>query len=753
MRRSAAAALGALALVACSSGRHVGPKPDDGPLAIWPAAASLAPGDALAFAANRAVTWTLDESGAGALDAGGRYVAPAGAGEFHVRATDDRGQVAVAAVSVAPRALQLLAGLPGGPGSVDGVGAAAHFIAPNSLAADGLGHLFVADNSTHTVRRIELATRSIATIAGQPGLAGIQDGVATAALFRSPSGVAADASGFVYVADTDNACVRRVDTASDIVITLAGRPLPHQEGADDGIGDAATFTIPTGVALDGKGRLFVADPENNAVRALDLASHAVTTFAGAPGPGAHVDAVGTAARFRFPLYLAFDGAHTLFVADRNNQALRTIDVDTAAVGTLAALGDFPTGMAASGATVYVAFASNVAAFDAASGARTAIAGSLTASGFADGTGAAALFDHASGLALDGATLYVADRSNHVIRAIDLPTGAVTTVLGARSPGSADGAGAQARFDVPTGVAADDAGVLYVADTFNHTIREVHADGSVLTLAGTAGLAGNSDGIGAEARFNHPSGLASDGLHLYVADSDNALLRRVDLADVENLSRRGQVITFAGGASGGADGRGTAAGFVDPVGVAWDGAGHVYVADLGSSTVRAIDLESAEVSTLAGSPGVAGGSDGVGADARFDGPVGIAADRLGNLYVADAYGRVIRRVSIDDASVTTFVGEPGAIGRADGAGALARLASPGALACDGAGNLWIADALNHALRRVVARDVTTPVGRSAAGAFGVELGPLPAQLGSPTGVALLPSGELAILDENALLVVR
>ena len=118
MRRSALAC--ALALAACHAARPPGPKPDDGPLAIWPAAASLAPGDSLLFAASRAVTWSLDETGGGALDGAGYYVAPApsSAGDFHVRALDDRGQTAVSAVSVRPRALTLVAGLPGGPGSV-----------------------------------------------------------------------------------------------------------------------------------------------------------------------------------------------------------------------------------------------------------------------------------------------------------------------------------------------------------------------------------------------------------------------------------------------------------------------------------------------------------------------------------------------------------------------------------------------------------------------------------------------------------
>jgi sugar lactone lactonase YvrE len=720
---------------------------------LWPRASTVQPGDPLAFAASRAATFSVEESGGGAIDASGLYVAPAAPGVYHVLATSDAGERASAVVRVAPLALDLVAGLPGGSGSVDGGARAAHFVTPTSIAYDGRGHLFVADGATHTIRAVALGTGFVSTLAGRPGVAGFLDGVGLNAAFRSPQGVASGGDGWVYVADTDNACIRRVRVADGTVELVAGHPQPHQEGSVDGVGTDARFNIPMGVALDGAGRLFVADPENNVIRAVDLATRDATTFAGAPGPPGHVDAVGTAARFNTPLALAFDGARTLYVVDRLTQLLRTVDVETAQVGTLAMLGDFPIGLAADTKTVYVAFASNVVAFDAATGARTLVAGSTNESGFADGGGTQARFDHATGLALVAGTLYVTDGNNHVVRAIDLESGEVTTVEGALSPGAADGQRTFARFDVPVGVASDDAGTVYVADSSNHTIRAIAPDGTVTTLAGLAGAPGRSDGVGAAARFNHPSGLACDGTHLYVADSDNALIRRVDLVSVEVAGVRGQTITIAGGAHGSLDGRGLSAGFVDPFGVAWDGAGTLYITDFESHVVRALALATGEVTTIAGTPNVAGGYDGMGADARFDGPAGIAADRLGHLYVADSYGRTIRRVTLADGSVTTFVGEYTIIGGADGPGALARLAAPGWLAGDGAGNLWIADPENHAVRRVVARDVATQVGHGFDGAYGVAFGPLPAQLGSPLGLALTPAGELVILDENAVLIVH
>ncbi|MFZ2651400.1 MAG: hypothetical protein WA210_14960, partial [Burkholderiaceae bacterium] len=211
------------------------------------------------------------------------------------------------------------------------------------------------------------------------------------------------------------------------------------------------------------------------------------------------------------------------------------------------------------------------------------AGDMSGVGNVEGTGAAARFAFPLGVATDSAgNVYVADLPNHTIRKIT-PAGAVSTFAGSSgAAGSADGTGAAARFSQPGGVATDSGGNVYVADTTNHTIRKITPAGAVSTLAGSAGLNGSADGTGAAARFTFPSGVATDSAgNVYVADSFNSTIRKITPA--------GTVSTFAGsaGAFGSADGTGAAARFDGARGVATDSAGNAYVADTANHTIRKI----------------------------------------------------------------------------------------------------------------------------------------------------------------------
>ena len=210
------------------------------------------------------------------------------------------------------------------------------------------------------------------------------------------------------------------------------------------------------------------------------------------------------------------------------------------------------------------------------------------------------------------------------------TGTVRVLAGVPGGvGSVDGTGAAARFDAPWGVAVDGAGNVYVADTANRTIRKVTTAGEVTTLAGSPGQSGSADGTGAAARFYEPAGVAVDGVgNVYVADYGNSTIRKVTAAGV--------VTTMAGspGQWGSADGTGAAASFGEPEGVAVDGAGNVYVADLDNNTIRKVTAAGV-VTTLAGSPGQWGSAGGTGTAARFYYPQGVAVDSDGNVYVADS----------------------------------------------------------------------------------------------------------------------
>jgi len=321
-----------------------------------------------------------------------------------------------------------------------------------------------------------------------------------------------------------------------------------------------------------------------------------------------------------------------------------------------------------------------------------LAGQPGAAGMINATGNAALFRSPNGLAVDSeGNLFVADESNHVIRKIT-PAGVVTTFAGlALSGGNDNGTGTQARFLYPRGLTMDAGGTLYVADTFNHTIRKITSAGVVTTLAGRAGNAGATDGKGAAASFNYPVAVAIDPAgNLYVADRSNHLIRKV--------SSDGTVTTLAGtvGVSGAADGLEAAARFDNPAGIATDANGAVYVSDSYNHAIRRISPDGL-VSTLAGLPGVGGSNDGTGRNARFLYPNGLASDRYNNLYVAEGSNSTIRRIS-PTGLVTTLGGQAGYRGYADGTGAEARFHTPIAVALDAAGNLFVSDNLQFVVRK-------------------------------------------------------
>jgi sugar lactone lactonase YvrE len=237
-------------------------------------------------------------------------------------------------------------------------------------------------------------------------------------------------------------------------------------------------------------------------------------------------------------------------------------------------------------------------------------------------------------------LWVTDNERHTVIRIT-PTGEVTTVAGAADhPGVTDGASAAARLYGPTGIARDGAGCLYVSDNGTNVIRRISPAGDVSTLAGRAGESGAADGAGANARFNSPHGLAIDRTgNLYVADTDNHLIRKI--------STRGAVSTLAGapGQSGAEDGAGPHARFKSPLGVAIDRNGTLYVADSGNHTVRTISTEGV-VATLAGDAGAQGyaSRDGTGTGAHFRSPQSIAVDNDGNVYVTELGADQPRRIS-------------------------------------------------------------------------------------------------------------
>jgi sugar lactone lactonase YvrE len=321
-----------------------------------------------------------------------------------------------------------------------------------------------------------------------------------------------------------------------------------------------------------------------------------------------------------------------------------------------------------------------------------LAGQAGASGHTDGSAASARFHSPTGIAVDRSGLvYVCDTGNNTIRKI-IPNGQVSTLAGrAGMFGRGDGMAYAARLGFPFGIATDTSGSLFVADSANNAIRKIAPTGPVVTVVGRTGASGSVDGTWDAARFNFPAGVAVDDMgNIYVADSGNHTIRKIMPA--------GTVATLAGqpGSSGSVDGPGGSARFKSPFGVAVDRAGFVYVADTDNHTIRRITPDGA-VSTLAGRAGTSGSADGAGSNALFSRPQGLAVDAVGDIFVADTDNHSVRKVT-PSGQVTTLAQVPGHAQTADGVGVNARFSSPTGIAVDAAGNLYVVDAKDHTIRK-------------------------------------------------------
>jgi RHS repeat-associated protein len=276
-----------------------------------------------------------------------------------------------------------------------------------------------------------------------------------------------------------------------------------------------------------------------------------------------------------------------------------------------------------------------------SGVVTVIAGTGS-SGFVNGTGTGASFNHPVGLAIDAAgNIYVADEVNNAIRKIT-PTGLVTTLAGSGSAGAVNGTGTSASFNLPCGVAIDASGNVYVADYNNNSIRKISPTGAVSTFAGN-GAVGSANGTGTAATFNHPFSVTVDvSGNVYVADRLNNMIRKI--------TSGGVVSTLAGNTTAGsANGTGTAASFHTPTTIAVDNQGNVYVADEGNNMLRAI-TPTGVVSTLSGT-GATGSNNSIGLSATFYNPFAVTVDAFGFAYVGDYSNNLIRKVATGNFSIS------------------------------------------------------------------------------------------------------
>jgi trimeric autotransporter adhesin len=529
------------------------------------------------------------------------------------------------------------------------------------------GSLYIADAGNQAVRQVA-SDGTITTLAGA-WYAGLKGDTLTAigALLAQPQSVAVDSSGNIYIADTGNSRIRKITTDGNIN-TIAGGGTITEVGVN-GDGDKATnavLTAPVGLVVDSAGNIYFSEYIGGRIRQVD-SKGVINTIAGTGTAGFGGDGgAAKSAQFNGPRGIALDASGTLYIADSLNGRVRAFS-GTGNVSTLAGNG----GAASSG----------------------------------DGAAAVkAQLNFPRGVAVDGSgNLYIADTANNKVRVVS-PQGVISTVAGTGSAGSGGdgGAAASAQLSSPLGVAVDAKGNLYIADTGNSRVRMVSTQGVISTVAGngTAGLAGDG-GQAASAQLNLPAAVAVDSSGaLYIADYINNRVRMVSPAGV--------ISTIAGnGIAGytGDGGLGVNSGLSLPLGVAVDAAGNLYIADTGNNRIRL--LSGGVLSTVAGTGVPAYSDDSAPASASdLAAPSTVAVDSSGNLYLADATNRV--RVVTKNGRIATVAGSGVAGYSGDGAAATAAtLNGPAGIAIGSAGNLYVADSLNSAVRGLAPAGAAAP----------------------------------------------
>jgi sugar lactone lactonase YvrE len=683
----------------------------------------------------------------------------------------------VPGAGAAPGDISTLAG--GGVGD-NGLGPSGRLRAPQGLALDPAGNLYIADQGNNRVRKLS-AAGVLTTVAGTGGSGYNGDGIlATAATLNSPADVAVDGAGNLFIADLGNFRIRRVDAVTGIITTVAG------SGFGDDFGDGGpaleAAMIPAAVAVDPTGRyVYYSDQNSSRVRRIDLVTGTIDAFAGQPFAYSYGGDNGPAvnASLNQAFGLAVDAAGNVYIADLGNNRIRRVDT-AGVITTFAGNGSegppvdgvpatsssvfLPSGVAVTPAgevLIVEQFAYRVRKVDTA-GIITTVAGNGT-SGFSgdEGPATAAQLDQPSDAAGDAAgNVYISDTTNNRVRKVD-PAGIIHTAAGG---GVGDGGQARdAVVESPWGVAVDGFGNVYVSENaasggaFSgdtaHRVRRITPAGTIATVAGTGapGFSGD-DGPATAAQLDGPRGVAVDAAgNVFIADCGNHRVRRVAVGT-------GIITTVAGNGTGTASGDGgpaTAAGLSCPSGVfvvttgANPAPGTLFIADAGAHQVRKVSPDGI-ITTVAGT-GAAGysGDHGLATAAQINGPADVAVDATGNLFIADERNHRVRRVN-PAGIITTFAGD-GRVGLGpDGVKATdSRVTGPTGVAVDGAGNLLIAEAGFARVRRVdrTTRIITTVAGKGVPG-FGGDGGrAVDALLDRPTDVALDASGNLVLTDRN------
>jgi len=628
------------------------------------------------------------------------------------------------------------------PGYQPGTSASARFHGPTRILALTNGDILVADTGNHLVRRISAANGEVTIEAGSPGVCGREDGLPLTGKLCFPMGLAVLPNKDIFIADSDNHQIRSYASAR-FLETRAG---DGQRGYVDGPAASARFAVPTDLAVDGDGVVYIADSENCVIRRLQAGT--VSTYAGtACGPAQ--DGPALSARFGVVRGIFFEKDVGLWVADTGNHKVRLISLEgqvTTAAGSTRGFKDgrgtevqfdSPEVVHATFQVVVIGEAGNhrFRLLMPTQGQMVSTATGKGYPGFSDGAWTEALVGGPAGIASMGSTLYIGGALDHRIRETDLMTRSLVPFAGGGPVAIVDGLGATATLGLPAGMAMKGT-VAYFADQVAHSIRTLEPGGRVVTVAG--GDAGMADASLQSTRFQQPKGVAflGDG-RLLVADFGNNRIRVVDFAG-------NSVTTMAGGGVAGecehVDGPLASARFCGPTDVAVGENDDVYVAEPSASIVRVI--AGGQVVTIGRF-----GESGTGTD-RFGCPTHVARAAVGGLiYDSDPCNHNIR--AIDPANPGTVPVVAGsadfACGNLDGPMASARLCRPTALLSQGT-DLLFADSGNGTIRRVSSAGVTTVVGSGGKRGFADGTTGI-AKFDEPFSIVEAPGGGFYVSDTN------
>jgi sugar lactone lactonase YvrE len=576
---------------------------------------------------------------------------------------------------------------------------------PRGVAVDASGNVYIADSADSVILEITASTGDISIVAGGgpvcTGHAPVGDGcAATSASLGVPLGVAVDTSGNLYIADTNDARIRKVTVSTGIITTVAGTGNGGYSG-DGGLATSAKINAPASIAVDASGNIYIADQANNRIRKVTASTGYISTVAGSatvcsPATSACGDGnSATSANLNGPSGVAVDAQGNIYIADSGDSRVRKVTASSGDISSVAGTGNL---------------------------------GGCTTSNLEEPTG----------VAVDSAgDVYIADYQADCIR--ELTSAGLSTIVGSGSactPSTSScgngGSAMSATLNNPFAVAVDRSGNIYIGDTADNWVRAVGgngiripASGYINTIAGDGKLCSDDStcgdgGLAIDAAVNGFQAVVDAMGNLYVAGTVGAKIRKVTVSTgvIETIAGTGDDACTPSTDACGDGGPAIDAEF-SASSVALDSDGNLYIADYLANRIRKITATTGIITTVAGT-GTQGysGDGGSATSAELNYPFGVALDAAGNIYVADGNGRVrvvntstttavtIAGVTIQPGDIETVAGGgSGCTGQSDsiGDGCPATSALVGAryLTVDGAGNIYISDLTYNRVRKVTA----------------------------------------------------